>query len=121
MLVGIPEPSATKQMALPGAATHFYVEFEAGEKPFHRIKRNFPLQFGREFWPVKPSLIFLTSLAVSEQQGSRRKSVQQVSFWMIKQREQDFMNFTGSKSCLILKKLQYPMGNGALLLFRAFP
>ena len=43
VLVGIPEPSATKQMALPGAETYFPVEFEAGEKPFHRIKRNFPL------------------------------------------------------------------------------
>ena len=55
------------------------------------------------------------------QEGSRRESVQQVSFWMIKQREQDFMNFTGSKSSLILKKLQYPLGTGALLLFCAFP
>lgn len=73
MLVGIPEPSATKQMALPGAATHFYVEFEAGEKPFHRIKRNFPLQFGREFWLVKPSLIFLTSLAGGSVRAARKQ------------------------------------------------
>ena len=64
MLVGIPEPSATKQMALPGAATHFYVEFEAGEKPFH---------FGREFWLVKPSLIFLTSLAGGSVRAARKQ------------------------------------------------
>lgn len=73
VLLGIPEPSAIKQMALPGAATYFYAEFEAGEKPFHRIKRNFPLQFGREFCPVKPSLIFPTSLAGGSVRTARKQ------------------------------------------------
>ncbi|XP_005602360.1 CWF19-like protein 1 isoform X2 [Equus przewalskii] len=35
------------QIAQPGAA-YFYVELDTGEKLFHRIKKNFPLQFGRE-------------------------------------------------------------------------
>lgn len=76
--LGYPRPSAIKQMALPGAATYFYAEFEAGEKPFHRIKRNFPLQFGRVL-PSKAILNIPDKLAggaVSEQQGSRRESVQ---------------------------------------------
>lgn len=34
------------QIAQPGAA-YFYVELDTGEKLFHRIKKNFPLQFGR--------------------------------------------------------------------------
>ncbi|XP_023062179.2 CWF19-like protein 1 isoform X3 [Piliocolobus tephrosceles] len=35
------------QIAQPGTA-YFYVELDTGEKLFHRIKKNFPLQFGRE-------------------------------------------------------------------------
>ncbi|XP_013361667.1 PREDICTED: CWF19-like protein 1 isoform X4 [Chinchilla lanigera] len=46
-LLEIPEHSDIKQIAQPGAA-YFYVELDTGEKLFHRIKRNFPLQFGRE-------------------------------------------------------------------------
>lgn len=34
------------QITQPGAA-YFYVELDTGEKLFHRIKKNFPLQFGR--------------------------------------------------------------------------
>ncbi|KAB0402155.1 hypothetical protein E2I00_007738 [Balaenoptera physalus] len=48
--------SAVKQMAQPGAAAYFYVVFDSGEKPFHRIKRNFPLQFGREVMASKAIL-----------------------------------------------------------------
>nr|XP_055208717.1 CWF19-like protein 1 isoform X5 [Gorilla gorilla gorilla] len=56
-LLEIPEHSDIKQVkrdgdiqgriAQPGAA-YFYVELDTGEKLFHRIKKNFPLQFGRE-------------------------------------------------------------------------
>lgn len=46
-LLEIPEHSDIKQIAQPGAA-YFYVELDTGEKLFHRIKKNFPLQFGRE-------------------------------------------------------------------------
>ncbi|XP_019403246.1 PREDICTED: CWF19-like protein 1 isoform X3 [Crocodylus porosus] len=35
------------QIAQPGTP-YFYVELDTGEKLFHRIKKNFPLQFGRE-------------------------------------------------------------------------
>lgn len=28
--------------------TYFYAELPTGEKLFHRIKKNFPIQFGRE-------------------------------------------------------------------------
>lgn len=102
------------------AATYFYAEFEAGEKPFHRIKRNFPLQFGREFCSVEAILNIRQAWPeVSEQQGSRRESVQQVSFWWLSKGE-DFMNFTGSKSSPILKK---PISHGywGPSLFCTFP
>ncbi|XP_036754743.2 CWF19-like protein 1 isoform X3 [Manis pentadactyla] len=46
-LLEIPEHSDIKQIAQPGAA-YFYVELDTGEKLFHRIKKHFPLQFGRE-------------------------------------------------------------------------
>ncbi|XP_012623910.1 CWF19-like protein 1 isoform X2 [Microcebus murinus] len=48
-LLEIPEHSDIKQIAQPGAA-YFYVELDTGEKLFHRIKKNFPLQFGRSDW-----------------------------------------------------------------------
>ncbi|XP_029453116.1 CWF19-like protein 1 isoform X2 [Rhinatrema bivittatum] len=35
------------QIVQPGVP-YFYVELDTGEKLFHRIKKNFPLQFGRE-------------------------------------------------------------------------
>lgn len=34
------------QIVQPGTP-YFYVELDTGEKLFHRIKKNFPLQFGR--------------------------------------------------------------------------
>uniref|UniRef100_A0A8D0G4T9 CWF19-like protein 1 n=1 Tax=Sphenodon punctatus TaxID=8508 RepID=A0A8D0G4T9_SPHPU len=46
-LLEIPEHSVIKQIVQPGTP-YFYVEFDTGEKLFHRIKKNFPLQFGRE-------------------------------------------------------------------------
>ncbi|MEE6477310.1 hypothetical protein FKM82_011469 [Ascaphus truei] len=35
------------QIVQPGTP-YFYVELDSGEKLFHRIKKSFPLQFGRE-------------------------------------------------------------------------
>ncbi|XP_069084546.1 CWF19-like protein 1 isoform X2 [Pleurodeles waltl] len=46
-LLEIPEHSDIKQIVQPGTP-YFYVELDNGEKLFHRIKKNFPLQFGRE-------------------------------------------------------------------------
>ncbi|XP_041444008.1 CWF19-like protein 1 isoform X3 [Xenopus laevis] len=46
-LLEIPEHSDIKQIAQPGTP-YFYVELDSGEKLFHRIKKHFPLQFGRE-------------------------------------------------------------------------
>ncbi|MFT7812632.1 CWF19-like protein 1-like [Arapaima gigas] len=46
-LLEIPEHTDLKQIAQPGTP-YFYVELDTGEKLFHRIKKNFPLQFGRE-------------------------------------------------------------------------
>ncbi|XP_072327786.1 CWF19-like protein 1 isoform X2 [Scyliorhinus torazame] len=46
-LLEIPEHSDLKQIIQPGSA-YFYVELDSGEKLLHRIKRQFPLQFGRE-------------------------------------------------------------------------
>ncbi|XP_078240786.1 CWF19-like protein 1 isoform X2 [Pogona vitticeps] len=46
-LLEIPEHSALKQIVQPGMP-YFYVELDNGEKLFHRIGKNFPLQFGRE-------------------------------------------------------------------------
>ncbi|KAK9409247.1 CWF19-like 1 [Crotalus adamanteus] len=46
-LLEIPEHSALKQIIQPGTP-YFYVELDNGEKLFHRISKNFPLQFGRE-------------------------------------------------------------------------
>ncbi|KAG8438866.1 hypothetical protein GDO86_005164 [Hymenochirus boettgeri] len=46
-LLEIPEHSDIKQIVQPGTP-YFYVELDSGEKLFHRIKKNFPLQFGRE-------------------------------------------------------------------------
>ncbi|XP_069619506.1 CWF19-like protein 1 isoform X1 [Ranitomeya imitator] len=46
-LLEIPEHTNIKQIVQPGTP-YFYVELDNGEKLFHRIKKNFPLQFGRE-------------------------------------------------------------------------
>ncbi|XP_072001486.1 CWF19-like protein 1 [Engystomops pustulosus] len=46
-LLEIPEHTDLKQIVQPGTP-YFYVELDSGEKLFHRIKKNFPLQFGRE-------------------------------------------------------------------------
>lgn len=46
-LMEIPAHTDLKQIAPPGTP-YFYVELDTGEKLFHRIRKNFPLQFGRE-------------------------------------------------------------------------
>ncbi|XP_042578002.1 CWF19-like protein 1 isoform X3 [Cyprinus carpio] len=46
-LMEIPAHTDLKQIAPPGTP-YFYVELDTGEKLFYRIKKNFPLQFGRE-------------------------------------------------------------------------
>ncbi|XP_030642353.1 CWF19-like protein 1 [Chanos chanos] len=46
-LMEIPEHTDLKQIAPPGTP-YFYVELDSGEKLFYHIKKNFPLQFGRE-------------------------------------------------------------------------
>ncbi|XP_063303894.1 CWF19-like protein 1 [Pelobates fuscus] len=46
-LLEIPEHTDIKQIVQPGTP-YFYVELDSGEKLFHRIKKNFPLEFGRE-------------------------------------------------------------------------
>ncbi|XP_054826127.1 LOW QUALITY PROTEIN: CWF19-like protein 1 [Eublepharis macularius] len=46
-LLEIPEHSSLKQIVQPGAP-YFYMELDTGEKLFHRVRRHFPLQFGRE-------------------------------------------------------------------------
>lgn len=38
---------------------YFYGELDRGEKFFHRIRKNFLLQFGR-YWPGEPPLIFIS-------------------------------------------------------------
>ncbi|XP_025896473.1 CWF19-like protein 1 [Nothoprocta perdicaria] len=45
-LLELPEHSDIQQVAQPGAP-YFYVELDTGEKLFHRIRKSFPLQFGR--------------------------------------------------------------------------
>ncbi|RXG54846.1 CWF19-like protein 1 [Armadillidium vulgare] len=42
-------------MAPPGVP-FFYTELPTGEKLFHRIKKNFPIQFGRELLACPPLL-----------------------------------------------------------------
>ncbi|TKC44030.1 hypothetical protein EI555_003016, partial [Monodon monoceros] len=65
--------SAVKQMAEPGAAAYFYVVFDSGEKLFHRIKGIFLCSLGERSWPVKPSLIFLTSLTEGSVGAARKR------------------------------------------------
>lgn len=43
----IPQHSQLQQIAQPGVI-YFYVELPNGEMLYHRIKKDFPLQFGRE-------------------------------------------------------------------------
>lgn len=42
----IPKLSDISQIAPPGSP-YFYAELPTGEKLYHRVKKNFPLQFGR--------------------------------------------------------------------------
>ncbi|XP_067003208.2 CWF19-like protein 1 [Anabrus simplex] len=43
----LPEHAELNQIAQPGTP-YFYVELPTGQRLFHRIKKNFPLQFGRD-------------------------------------------------------------------------
>lgn len=36
------------RLVILSGKTYFYVELPNGEKLFHRIQKNFPIQFGRE-------------------------------------------------------------------------
>ena len=76
-------------------------------------------------WPVKPSLIFLTSLTGGSVRSARKRKRPWlaasgktlsllISLWMTEQREKHFMNFTGSNSNLLCFVLFF-------LLFRAAP
>ncbi|KAG0721321.1 CWF19-like protein 1 [Chionoecetes opilio] len=51
----IPKLSNISQIASPGSP-FFYVELPTGEKLYHRVKKNFPLQFGREVLASPPIL-----------------------------------------------------------------
>ncbi|KAK4323675.1 hypothetical protein Pmani_005646 [Petrolisthes manimaculis] len=51
----IPKMSNISQIAQPGTP-FFYAELPTGEKLYHRIKKNFPLQFGREALASPPIL-----------------------------------------------------------------
>ncbi|KAK7075504.1 hypothetical protein SK128_009879 [Halocaridina rubra] len=51
----IPKLSEISQVAPPGTP-FFYVELPSGEKLYHRIKKSFPLQFGREVLASSPIL-----------------------------------------------------------------
>ncbi|RZF32947.1 hypothetical protein LSTR_LSTR000817 [Laodelphax striatellus] len=43
----LPEQTDLSQIAPPGTP-YFYLELPSGEKLFHRVRKNFPLQFGRD-------------------------------------------------------------------------
>lgn len=51
----IPKLSDISQIAPPGTP-YFYAELPTGEKLYHRVKKNFPLQFGREVLASPPIL-----------------------------------------------------------------
>ncbi|XP_019753225.1 CWF19-like protein 1 [Hippocampus comes] len=69
-LMEIPQHSDLKQIAPPGTP-YFYVELDSGEKLFHRIQRNFPLQFGREVLASEPLLNIPTRADWKECKQSR--------------------------------------------------
>ncbi|KAG8228296.1 hypothetical protein J437_LFUL007014 [Ladona fulva] len=48
----IPSHAELEQIAPPGTP-YFHVELPSGERLFHRARRNFPLQFGREIMASK--------------------------------------------------------------------
>uniref|UniRef100_A0A8D2J9U2 CWF19-like protein 1 n=1 Tax=Varanus komodoensis TaxID=61221 RepID=A0A8D2J9U2_VARKO len=63
-LLEIPEHSVLKQIVQPGTP-YFYVELDNGEKLFHRVGKNFPLQFGRFVsfsYPGDPPLLLMEGL-----------------------------------------------------------
>jgi len=46
-LTEMPDHSSLQQMAQPGTP-YFYLESSKGQKFFHRVRKGFPMQFGRE-------------------------------------------------------------------------
>ncbi|XP_039300749.1 CWF19-like protein 1, partial [Nilaparvata lugens] len=51
----LPEQTDLQQIAPPGTP-YFFVELPSGEKLFHRVRKNFPLQFGRDVLASEPVL-----------------------------------------------------------------
>lgn len=54
-LIELPQHSQLQQIASPGT-TYFYVELPNGDKLYCRIKKDFPLSFGREVLASDPIL-----------------------------------------------------------------
>ena len=54
-LLDVPDHSALAQMCPPGAP-YFFVEVSRDTRLFHRVRRGFPLQFGREVLASPPLL-----------------------------------------------------------------
>ncbi|KAM4747935.1 CWF19-like protein 1 [Rhinophrynus dorsalis] len=71
-LLEIPQHSDIKQIVQPGTP-YFYVELDSGEKLFHRIKKNFPLQFGREVLASEAMLNIPTRADWRECKSSREE------------------------------------------------
>ncbi|XP_060770280.1 CWF19-like protein 1 isoform X2 [Neoarius graeffei] len=71
-LMEIPEHTDLKQIAPPGTP-YFYVELDTGEKLFYRIRKSFPLQFGREVLASEAVLNMPTRLDWRECKGSREE------------------------------------------------
>lgn len=54
-LVELPHHTKLSQVA-PPQTPYFYVELPSGDKLYHRVTNNFPLQFGRYLWVTMLSL-----------------------------------------------------------------
>ena len=54
-LLDVPEHSSLAQMCPPGAP-YFYVEVSKDARLFHRVRKGFPIQFGREVLASPPLL-----------------------------------------------------------------
>lgn len=80
----IPKLSDITQVAQPGVP-FFYVELPTGEKLYHRVKKNFPLQFGREVL-ASPNLLNCTDRVdwreckISEEEETRLRNKIRLSF-----------------------------------------
>ncbi|KAF0028803.1 hypothetical protein F2P81_017908 [Scophthalmus maximus] len=74
-LMEIPQHTELKQIAPPGTP-YFYVELDSGEKLFHRIRKHFPLQFGREVLASEALLNIPTRADWKECKQSREEEEQ---------------------------------------------